>query len=117
MEQITKEDLKAKVKNVPTVFVELNGKEFTIKSVLRALNEILNTEEDDKYGEYSLSDYELSYDSYHICKTLVDMGLVRNYVGSRMADLYCIASGCTETLINLMNTMYDLLEELEDDEN
>lgn len=111
MKNITKEDLKAKVKNVPTLFVELNGDEFNARSVLRALNEILNTEEDDQYGEYSLRDYELSYDSYHICKTLVDMGLVRNYVGPRMANLYCIASGYTETLENLMATIYDLFEE------
>ena len=114
MRNITKEDLKAKVKNVPTVFIELNGKEFTTRSVLRALNEILNTDENDMYGDGSLRDYELSYDSYNIFNTLVDMGLVKNYTGSRMANLYCIASGCTETLENLMDTIYDLEEQMND---
>ena len=46
------------------------------------------TVNDDHHGDYSLRDYELFYSNE--MDKLVEMGLVKNYIGSRMANLYCI---------------------------
>ena len=81
-------EIKMYEKPVITKFVTVNGVEFELGSLYTCLSEIRNTEEDDHYGEYSLRGYELSYPDE--MDKLVEMGLVKNYTGSRMANLYCM---------------------------
>ena len=105
---ITKDDLNITVKNIPITYIELDGNEFPANKVRFAVDVILeNTKEDDVSGDYSLRDYEL-YSNSKIYKVLVKLGLVKNFRGHGMADLYCIAKGKTKELENLR----DILDEL-----
>ena len=84
-------------------FVSVNGVEFILGELLCCLEEIRGTGVDDHYGEYSLRDYELSHPNE--MDKLVKMGLVKNYTGSRMANLYCMKD---ESAINdLVSKLYD----------
>lgn len=84
-------------------FVTVNGVEFEFGVLLCCLEEIRRTEVDDHYGDRSLRDYELSHPSE--MDKLVKMGLVKNYTGSRMANLYCMKD---ESAINdLVSKLYD----------
>ena len=86
---------------VITKFAIIDGEEFDLGDLYASLNEILETEENDKYGEYSLRDYEL-HDKKTMDK-LVEMGLVKNFIGSRMANLYCVKDAKrTEELLNML---------------
>ena len=93
----------------PVKYVEINGKEFRVRSVISALCDILDTDEDDRYGDYSLRDYELSSD-IEIYDTLVEMKLVKHWIGSREARLYCRAAGATEKLKAMLNELYDSID-------
>lgn len=81
-------DIKIYEKPVITKFVTVNGEAFRLNELYTSLSEIRNTMENDRYGDYSLRDYELSYPN--AMDKLVKMGLVYNYTGSRMANLYCM---------------------------
>lgn len=94
----------------PIEYVKLNGKEFKARSVISALCDMLDTSEDDRYGDYSLRDYELSSD-IEIYDTLAEMGLVKHWIGSREARLYCRAAGATEKLKAMLNELYDSIDE------
>ena len=95
-------------KLVPTKFIMLNGVEFEHSNLIGCLSQILNlTEIDDRYGEYSLRGYELEY--YSETKTLVKFGWVKNYTGSRMADLYCVKD---EDSYKVMRDLLDVLYEV-----
>lgn len=77
-------------KPVITKFVIINNKEIELNDLLSGIIQILEeTNENDTFGDYSLRDYELncSIDTINI---LVELDLVKNYTGSRMANLYCI---------------------------
>ena len=88
-------------KPVITKFVPIDGVEFELGALFSSLEQISTTWENDKYGEYSLRDYEL-YD-YETMRKLVEMGLVSNYTGSRMADLYCMKDKkAIEELIDIL---------------
>ena len=90
-------------KHVITKFINVNGVEFELGKLLCCLEEIRRTEVDDHYGDYSLRDYELSHPGE--MDKLVEMGLVKNYIGSRMANLYCMKD---EKAINeLINYIYE----------
>lgn len=90
---------------VPTKFIVLNGVEFECSNLIGCLHQFLdNTNIDDRYGDYSLREYELDF--YTETKKLVEFGWVANYTGSRMAKLYCVKS---EESYKIMN---DLLDEL-----
>ena len=76
-------------KPVVIKFVMVDGVEFELSELICVLDQLLGaTKENDKYGDYSLRAYEL-YD-YDITNKLVQMGLVNRYIGSRMAELYCM---------------------------
>lgn len=94
-------------KPVITEFVMIDGVEFELGELLCCLEEIRRTEPDDHYGDYSLRDYELSHPNE--MDKLVKMGLVKNYTGSRMANLYCIKDG--KGIDDLLNKLYELDEE------
>ena len=94
----------------PVKYVEINGKEFRASSVISALCDMLDTDEDDSYGDYSLRDYELATDT-EIYDTLAEMGLVKHWIGSREARLYCRAAGATEKLGAMLNKLYDSFDE------
>lgn len=80
-------------KMIPTKIVKLGDKEYTLKAIVRALNDMINrTDEDDWYGDYSLRDYELSSD-IKIYEWFTKEGLFKNYTGPRMANLFCLAKG------------------------
>jgi len=81
-------EVKIYEKPVITKFVLVNGIEFELGNLYTCLSEIKETKEDDKYGDYSLRDYELSYPVE--MDKLVKMELVKNYTGSQMANLYCM---------------------------
>lgn len=91
-------------KPVITKFVTVNGVEFELGELLCCLEEIRRTEKDDHYGDYSLRDYELSYPNE--MDKLVKMGLVKNYIGSRMANLYCMKD--EEKIEKLIMALYEL---------
>ena len=92
-------------KPVITKFVMVGNEEFELDTLYSCLNQLLReTQEDDHYGEYSLRAYEL--EDKNTMDKLVNLGLVKNYTGSRMANLYCMKD---ENGINqLLNTLYDL---------
>ena len=95
-------------KMIPTKFVVLNGVEFERGSLIGCLSQLLNsTEIDDHYGEYSLRSYELDY--YSETKKLVEFGWVKNYTGSRMADLYCVKDEESYKIMDdLLNALYEV---------
>lgn len=81
-------EIKIYEKPVIVKYVSIDGEEFCLDELFCCINEIRNTEEGDNYGDYSLRGYELSYPN--TMDKLVKMGLVKNYTGSRMANLYCM---------------------------
>lgn len=94
-------DIKVYEKPVVTKFVTIDGMEFELGALFSNLEQISETLEDDKYGEYSLRDYELYYPD--TMDKLVKMGLVSNYTGSRMANLYCMKDkNAIEELIDIL---------------
>lgn len=97
-------DIKIYEKPVMTKFITIDGEEFELRNLCGALYQIQTTKEDDHYGDYSLRDYELY--SKETMDKLVKLGLVKNYTGSRMANLYCMKD--EEALNNLLNTLYEL---------
>lgn len=97
-------DIKVYEKPVVTKFVEVNGFEFELGILCCCLEEIRRTAVDDHYGDYSLRDYELSHPSD--MNKLVEMGLVKNYTGSRMARLYCMAD--EQGIDDLITALYEL---------
>jgi len=88
-------------------FIKIDGKEYPARNILGAISEIEDTATNDRFGDYSLRDYEI----YHIeeMDALVKLGLVKNYTGSRMANLYCVKD--KEKLIEYRNMIYFYLEE------
>lgn len=97
-------NIKLYEKPIITKFVTINDEEFELKDLYGALYQIQQTKEDDHYGDYSLRDYNL--DSKETMDKLVKIGLVKNYTGPRMANLYCMKD---ENSINdLLNTLYKL---------
>ena len=81
-------DIKIYEKPVITKFVTIDREEFKLNELFCSLEQISETDENDSWGDYSLRDYELYYPN--VMDKLVSMGLVKNYTGSRMADLYCM---------------------------
>ena len=82
-------EIKIYEKTVVTEFVMIDGKEFELGELESSLIQLLEqTEENDRWGDYSLRDYELY--NCEVVDELVKIGLVKNYTGSRMADLYCM---------------------------
>ena len=101
-------EIKIYEKPVITKFVAVNGVEFELGNLVCCLKEIRQrTKKNDHWGDYSLRDYELSYPED--MDKLVQIGLVKNYIGSRMANLYCMED---EKAINdLIKALYELDEE------
>jgi hypothetical protein len=64
----------------------------------------MNTKEDDFWGDYSLRDYQLR--NQEVMDLLVKMGLVKNYPGPRMANLYCMKN--EQGIEKLQNLLYEL---------
>lgn len=93
-------------KPVITRFVSVNGVEFEFGILLCCLEEIRRTKVDDHYGDHSLRKYELSHPND--MDKLVKMGLVKNYTGSRMANLYCMKD--EKGIEDLVNKLYELDE-------
>lgn len=81
-------NIKIYEKPVITKFVTVNDVEFELGNLCCCLSEIKQTKANDSFGDYSLRDYELSYPED--MDKLVGLGLVKNYTGSRMANLYCM---------------------------
>lgn len=102
-------DIKMYEKPVITRFVSINGVEFELGNLFGCLEEIRRTKTGDHYGNYSLRDYELSYPND--MDKLVEMGLVKNYIGSRMANLYCMKD--EKGIEDLVNKLYELDESYE----
>ena len=99
------------VKHIPTAFVIINNKEYEIYEMLAAIDDMLDTSEDDTYGDYSLRDYELHATiDYYNC--LIELGLVKNYTGSRMANLFCMTEGASEVLAQMYNDLSDELDNI-----
>lgn len=97
-------DIKIYEKPVLTRFVTIDGEEFELGVLIASLEQISETMEDDSWGDYSLRDYELS--SSETMNKLVKMKLVKNYTGSRMANLYCMSD--KKGVEELLNTLYEL---------
>lgn len=98
-------DIKIYKKPVITKFVMIDGEEFELYPLIESLTQMLEeTKEDDKYGEYSLRDYQLL--DYEIANKLVKMELVSNYIGSRMANLYCMKD--KKGIEDLLDALYEL---------
>lgn len=97
-------DIKKYEKPVMVDFIYVNGVEFEARHLFCCLEEIKKTKENDIYGDYSLRDYELHYPD--AMNKLVEMGLVKNYTGSRMANLYCMKD--EKGIDELLKCLYDL---------
>jgi hypothetical protein len=98
-------DIKIYKKPVVTEFVMIDGKEFELGELESSLIQIMEqTEENDSWGDYSLRSYELY--NYEVTNELVKMGLVKNYTGSRMADLYCMKD--EKKIKDLLHTLYEM---------
>ena len=98
-------EIKMYEKPVITKFVTIDGVEFELGDLLCALEQMSETKQNDYYGDYSLRDYELNC-SYDTMEKLVGMGLVKNYTGSRMANLYCTKD--KKAITELIHKLYEL---------
>lgn len=86
-------------------FINIDGIEFVLGDLYETINQLMgSTMENDRYGEYSLREYEL-YD-YETAEKLVKLGYVKNYTGSRMANLYCMAD--ENRLRELLDKIYEI---------
>ena len=101
---------KSKLEIIENKIVTIDTVEFEIRELEIAINEMLeHTEPDDRYGDYSLRAYEL-YD-WDATKKMVALGLIKNYTGSRMADLYCIKDdNAKEQLKEILDKIYEFDE-------
>jgi hypothetical protein len=98
-------DIKIYEKPVITKFVTIDGIEFELSKLYGCLVQMLDeTIENDRYGDYSLRDYQLI--DYETTNNLVNMGLVKNYTASRMANVYCMKD--KKGIEDLLNTLYEL---------
>lgn len=92
-------------KPVMTKFVIIDEEEFELSKLYSCLEQIIEeTLEDDHFGAYSLRDYEICYP--RAMDKLVEMGLVKKYIGSRMANLYCAKD--KKGMKNLLNSLRKL---------
>lgn len=99
-------DIKVYEKPVIKKFVTVDGEEFALGELYSALEQISGeTKENDIYGEYSLREYEIDC-NIEVMNKLVDIGLVKNYTGSRMANLYCMKD--KDRIEKLLETLYEL---------
>ena len=98
-------EIKIYEKPVIIKFISVNGVEFELGHLCCCLEEIRQlTTENDRWGDASLRDYELSHPND--MDKLVKLGLVKNYTGSRMSNLYCMKD---EKGINaLLHKLYEL---------
>lgn len=97
-------------KIIPTKFISINGVEFVYDRLLGCLEELMRTEPDDDYGDYSLRSYELSFKKE--TEILVKMGLIKNYIGPRKANLYCIKNEeSLKIMEKLQKYLYDWYSE------
>lgn len=103
------ENIKVYKKPIIKDFVEILGEEYLLEDILLSISEIENTKENDRYGDYSLRDYELS--DYKTIELLCKLDLVKNYRGERMANLYCVKN--KEKLENFKEKLLNLSNELE----
>ena len=98
-------EIKMYKKPVIKTFVTVDGVEFEVGKLLCSLEEIRQlTRENDRWGDNSLRDYQLSYQEE--MDKLVEMGLVKNYIGSRMANLYCMKD--EKGIKELIRMLYEL---------
>lgn len=98
-------NIKIYEKPIPTKFIEVDGIEFELGELHCALEQMLRTKENDTFGDYSLRDYELHCE-YETMEKLVKMELVKNYTGSRMADLYCMKN--KSKIEEIMEKIYEM---------
>lgn len=102
-----KMDVRVYEKTIVEKFVTIDGIEFKLGELLSVLYQIIGTIDCDGSlcMEYPLRSYEL-YD-FKITKELVKMGLVYNYTGSKMADLYLAKDiNSIKELINILEEQY-----------
>ena len=86
-----------KTKLVPTTYITIDGEEYCLADMYAAIGDMLDTEEDDEFGDYSYRDYDLSVDkNYYNC--LIKLGLVKNFTGPRQANCFCVAKGAKKSL-------------------
>lgn len=98
-------DIKIYEKPVVTKFATIDGEEFELSKLYSCLEQIKEeTLENDHYGGYSLRSYELCYPE--AMDKLVEMGLVKKYIGSRMAHLYCMKD--KKGIKNLLSLLHEL---------
>lgn len=96
-------------KPILETFVTILGEEYLLSDIFVSINEILNTRENDTYGDYSLRDYEIT--DLKTMDLLCKLDFVKNYRGSRMANLYCLKN--EEKLLEFESNLEDLKENLE----
>ena len=95
-------------KTIPIKFVKLGDEEYRLEDVIVALSDMIEeTREGDRYGDYSLRDYELSAD-VGIYKWFVEQGIFKNYTGSRMANLFCLAEGKRDEAKELRDQLWEM---------
>lgn len=75
-------------KIVEMYYITVDGYEFREDILFETLGILSQTMENDRYGEYSVRDYDLP--DYETIEALIKLGLVKNYTGPRMADCFCV---------------------------
>ena len=93
-------------KLIPTKFVVIDNIEFELLKLIGCLNQFLN-KVDDNYCDYSFIDYELEY--FLETKYLVELGLLKNYRGYHMSNLFCIKNEeAYKTMKTLLKKLYKI---------
>jgi hypothetical protein len=101
--------IKIFTKLIPITFLTIKDEEFEADKLLCAINELEETEEDDKYGEYSIKRYEVS--DIVTMEKLVKLGYAKTYIGTRMARFYCVTD--KNKLNELRKSYWETIEKFE----
>ncbi len=99
-------NIEVKNKEIIKTFISLDGKDFEWEEVINAIDDMLNTGEDESIWGDCLRDYELS-SSMEIYEYFIKLGLVKNQMGERQANLFCMTKGAKEKFLGLRDSLYD----------
>ena len=67
-----------------------DGTKFLYEEFVSTITQMLNTTENDYWGEDSFRDYEVA--NLEVADYLVKLGYVKRHIGPRQATLYCVAN-------------------------
>lgn len=93
--EINLAELKPFYRRVVAKQIKLGKDTWFIADVCRAIEDMLETHENDMWGQYSMREYELEA-PIEIYEYFQYLGLFKHYIGERQAELWCLAEGAEE---------------------